>query len=254
MDVWDAAGADFVEQYDRLYGQVRTHVIDRQLREHLPPPPATVVDIGGGAGNQSLPLARDGYDVTIVDPSAAMLERARERLAGESRAVAGRVRLVEGEGTAAPQALGGERFSAVLCHGVLPYQDDPDPLLDALCGLAARDGVVSIMTKNARTLAVRPGLERDWERALAAFDDTREVNKLGLPSRGDTPEELAAALERRGISPVAWYGVRFFTEGWSRDRPATDPVDLVLAVELEASRRDPYRQVSRCFHMVGVRR
>ena len=30
----------------------------RQLLEHLPPPPATVLDVGGGAGHQSLPLVR----------------------------------------------------------------------------------------------------------------------------------------------------------------------------------------------------
>jgi ubiquinone/menaquinone biosynthesis C-methylase UbiE len=29
----------------------------QQLLEHLPEPPATVLDVGGGAGNQSFPLA-----------------------------------------------------------------------------------------------------------------------------------------------------------------------------------------------------
>jgi hypothetical protein len=47
--------------------------------------------------------------------------------------------------------------------------------------------------------------------------------------------------------------VRLFTDGWAPGRPATDPEDLVLAVELEATRRDPYRRLSRLFHLVGRR-
>ena len=37
-------------------------------------------------------------------------------------------------------------------------------------------------------------------------------------------------------------------------QPAPGVEDLVLAVELEASRRDPYRQMSRLFHLLGRRR
>jgi ubiquinone/menaquinone biosynthesis C-methylase UbiE len=34
----------------------------------------------GGAGHQSFPLAQAGYDVTLLDPSPAMLDKARQRL------------------------------------------------------------------------------------------------------------------------------------------------------------------------------
>jgi hypothetical protein len=37
------------------------------------------------------------------------------------------------------------------------------------------------------------------------------------------------------------------------DRAATDPEDLVLQAELMASQRDPYRRLSRVFHLVGRR-
>src|SRR5712691_10924015 len=80
--------------YGRLRGRVRTYVISAHLRDHLPGPPAALVDVGGGAGNQSVPLARDGYQVTIVDPSEAMLARARARLDAGPAEIADRVRLV----------------------------------------------------------------------------------------------------------------------------------------------------------------
>jgi hypothetical protein len=47
--------------------------------------------------------------------------------------------------------------------------------------------------------------------------------------------------------------VRLFTDGWTPDRPATDPEDLVLEVELLASQREPYRRLSRLFHLLGRR-
>ena len=46
---------------------------------------------------------------------------------------------------------------------------------------------------------------------------------------------------------------RIVTFGVKPDRPATDDEDLVIRVELEASRREPYRQLSRLFHLLGRR-
>ena len=239
--------------YGSLRGRVRTHVIDRHLRWHLPGPPAAVVDVGGGAGHQVLPLARAGYDVTIVDPSPAMLARAEELISRESEDVRSRVRLVEAPGEDAPDALGGARFAGVLCHGVLMYLDDPAPMVAALAELASDGGVVSIAAKNQRCLAVRPALAGQWAEALAAFDGDRQINGLDVDTRADTVEGLSEMLAARGVETVAWYGVRLFTDGWTIDRPADDADEDVLAVELEASRRDPYRQLSRLFHLVGVR-
>lgn len=254
-DAWAPLADRFVGgHYGSLRGRVRTHVVHQHLLHHLAPPPAPVVDVGGGAGHQSIPLARAGYEATIVDSSPAMLDRARGLLAAEPAEVAARVRLIEAPGERAPEALDGQRFAGVLCHGVVMYLDDPDPLVGALCALADRQGIVSIVAKNVEVLAMRPALEGDWEAALAAFSTDRQVNGLGVDTRADRVDDLSAALAARGVDPVAWYGVRLFTDGWTPDRPADDPDDLVLAAELEASRRDPYRRLSRLFHLVGRRR
>lgn len=252
-DEWAAHVETFVdEHYASLRGRVRTHVIDQHLAAHLPAG-GRVVDVGGGAGNQSIPLARRGHHVTIADPSPAMLDRARQALDVEQPEVRGRVRLVECSGQDAP-ALLGETFDGVLCHGVVMYVEQPAPFVAALGALAAPGGVVSIVAKNADVLAARPAQEGRWSDALAAFDADRQVNGLGIDTRADRIADLSALLEEHGIDPVAWYGVRLFTDSWPPDRPVRDPEDTVLAVELEASRRDPYRRLSRLFHLVGVRR
>jgi 2-polyprenyl-3-methyl-5-hydroxy-6-metoxy-1,4-benzoquinol methylase len=252
-DPWAALAPAFVDgHYRSVRGTVRTHVIHHHLLAHLPPAPARVVDVGGGAGHQALPLARAGYEVTVVDPSPAMLERAADAVRGEPLGVAARVRLVQARGEAAPGALLGERFDAVLCHGVLMYVSDPAPLVAALAELASPGAVVSIAARNRLAQAARPALRGEWAEALAAFDAPATVNGLGLEARGDTVEGISRLLEEGGVEPVAWYGVRLFTDGWLGAEP--EVTEDLLAVELEASRRDPYRQMSRLFHLVGIRR
>jgi len=242
--------------YATVKGYVRTYVMHHQLLDHLPAPPASVLDVGGGAGNQSFPLAQAGYDVTLLDSSPAMLDKARGRLQQLPGEAQQRVTLVEADGLDAAAAVGGRRFAAVLCHGVLGYLDDPQPMVDQLCRCAAPGGVVSIMTGNANTTAIQPALERRWADALAAFDVRTGTGVLGVRARADTVEELSQLLLDRGVEPERWYGVWLFVDwlefsGVELDAGDAEQVAATAAVELEASRRDPYRRLSRVFHLVG---
>jgi len=256
-DTWAGLADQFVDEaYASVKGRVRTYVMHQQLLENLPAPPGPVLDVGGGAGNQSFPLAQAGYEVTLLDPSAAMLDKAQQRLQRLPPEAQRRVTLMQADGENADTAVNGRRFAAVLCHGVLGYLEQPEPLVDQLCRCAASGGVVSIMTGNAKTLAVRPALERRWDDALAAFDARTEVGVLGVSARADTVEELSELMRSRGVEPQRWYGVWLFVDWLEFSGVALDPSDAkqlaaTAEVELEASRRDPYRQLSRVFHLVG---
>jgi S-adenosylmethionine-dependent methyltransferase len=253
-DTWAGLADQFADEaYASVKGRVRTYVLHQHLLEHLPPPPAPVLDVGGGAGHQSFPLARAGYDVTLLDPSPAMLDKARERLARLPEEVRRRVTLVQAGGEDADAAVHGQRFAGVLCHGVLGYLECPEPVLDQLCRCAADGGVVSIMSGNAAAAAVRPAMERRWDDALASFDARGEIGVLGLPTHAETVEELSDLVRARGVEPLRWYGVWLFVDWLEFGGTEVDLADAerVAAVELEASRRDPYRRLSRVFHLVG---
>jgi S-adenosylmethionine-dependent methyltransferase len=253
-DSWATLADAFVDgAYATVKGRVRTYVLHQQLLRHLPAPPATVLDVGGGAAHQSLPLARLGYQVTVVDSSATMLAKARQRLAAEPDEVRRRVRLIHAEGENVSQAVAGATFAGVLCHGVLMYLSRPEPMMEALCRCVAPGGLVSVMALNGQTLAVRPALERRWADALAAFDASGEVGVLGTETRADTVEELSRLMRQGQVDPAAWYGVWLFTDWLDLPGESTD-VTAVADVELQASLRDPYRQLSRVFHLVGKRR
>ena len=55
---------DRLETWARLEG-VRTREL---LKRFLPSPPAVVLDVGGAQGAYALPLAREGYEVHLIDP------------------------------------------------------------------------------------------------------------------------------------------------------------------------------------------
>jgi SAM-dependent methyltransferase len=250
-DAWAALADPFVDgAMQEVKGRVRTYVMHQHLLAHLPPPPATVLDVGGGGAHQSLPLARLGYAVTVLDPSPAMLAKAEQRVRAEPEQVQQRVRLIEAPGEQAADVTGGHAFNAVLCHGVLMYLPQPETLVRSLCRCVSASGVVSILALNAQTMAVRPALERRWAEALSAFDATSEVGVLGADTRADTVEDLSALLQRYDVRPEAWYGVWLFSD-WLDLRLSDTDVAAVAEVELQASRRDPYRQLSRVFHLVG---
>jgi S-adenosylmethionine-dependent methyltransferase len=83
-----------------------------------------------------------------------------------------------------------------------------------------------------------------------------EIGVLGVQGRGDTVEELSQLMQSHGVEPLRWYGVWLFVDWLEFSGVRLDPSDskevaATAAAELEASRRDPYCQLSRVFHLLG---
>lgn len=236
---------------------VRQEMAARQLDEHLPARPARrVLDIGCGQGTQLLRLARRGHELTGLDSSDALLDDLGSALRAEPPGVAGRVRLVRGDALSAPGLLGAAGFDAVLCHGVLMYFAEPDPLLAAIAAVTAPGGVVSLLVRNGDALAMRPGLQGDWAAAAAGFDGAAYTNRIGVHARADRLADLTSALGRHGLEVRCWYGVRVFTDLAADDAalPGPEELDRVLACEERAGRTDPYRAVAALLHVIADRR
>ncbi|MET8458531.1 class I SAM-dependent methyltransferase [Streptomyces parvulus] len=212
-----------------------------------------VLDVGMGQGTQSLRLARAGHQVTGVERDATMIAAARDALAGQPEGIRERMRIVEGDGRDTGVHFLPGSFDVVLCHGVLMYVEEPDPLLAGLARMLAPGGLLSLLVRNGDALAMRPGLHGDWAGALVSFDTTAYRNRLGLDVRADRLATLTARLASIGAPLHAWYGVRVFTD------TATDgtalPADLepLLAAEERAGRTDPYRGIAALLHLCGVR-
>ncbi|MBQ0830021.1 class I SAM-dependent methyltransferase [Streptomyces tagetis] len=233
-----------------------------------------VLDVGMGRGVQALRLARAGHRVTGVERDAETIAAARDRLAREPEGIRERMRILEGDGrdTGVHFLPGG--FDVVLCHGVLMYVEEPDPLLAGLARMLAPGGLLSLLVCNGDALAMRPGLRGEWSAALAAFDGPETVTAALPSSRTPSDEEadpprprgelradrlatLTAKLAGIGAPLRAWYGVRVFTDApGASSGPGTDPdgdLPALLAAEERAGRTDPYRGVAALLHLCGVR-
>jgi SAM-dependent methyltransferase len=237
---------------------VRQELVARQLDEQIAGrfpvgQRLRVLDVGMGQGTQALRLARAGHQVTGLEQDATMVAVAREALSGEPEGIRERVRIIEGDGRDTGVHFLPGSFDVVLCHGVLMYVEEPDPLLAGLARMLAHGGLLSLLVRNGDALAMRPGLSGDWAAALGAFDTLSYTNRLGLDVRADRLETLTATLAGIAAPLHAWYGVRVFTDTAADGTEIPADVETLLAAEERAGRTDPYRGVAALLHLCGVR-
>ncbi len=72
-----------IREEDRIssgLGQLELVRTQEVLRRHLPPPPARILDVGGGTGIHASWLAQDGYLVHVIDLTPSHVEKIRLEL------------------------------------------------------------------------------------------------------------------------------------------------------------------------------
>ncbi|CAN5214773.1 hypothetical protein BH20ACT24_BH20ACT24_16920 [soil metagenome] len=245
-DPFAGRAAWFAGHYLSGRGRARLELVMDRLLPVLPPPPARVLDAGGGTGAFALPLARRGYMVTLLDRSGEWLEEARRGAADEGL----RVQLIEGPAERAPDLVG-DGFDAVLAHTLLVYAEDPMGTLSALRAAAKSEAVLSLLEKNRASLALRPGLTGEYEEALRVLDDPISAGRLGIPNRSRSMAELRSLLVSTGWRPRDWAGIRLFSDG-VRDDIDEASFASVLRLDRAVATREPYRRVARLVHLLAV--
>jgi ubiquinone/menaquinone biosynthesis C-methylase UbiE len=125
----------------------------RALDEYLPPPPARVLDIGGGPGRYSIELSRGGYDVTLADISAAELALAEQRASEDGMRISALVKADARDLAPFEDAA----FDAVLLMGPLYHLlDEADRRRAAAEAVrVAKPGAIVMATNITRYAAIR---------------------------------------------------------------------------------------------------
>ncbi len=248
MDRFAAGEAAWVERLGNLRNEVRQELIGRQLDDHVRDG-AHVLDVGCGQGTQAIRLARRGCRVVGVDPSDDLLER----FESGARAAGLDVEASRGRLGDLDALLGDRRFDVVCAHGLLMYLDDTGTALEQLAARLESDGILSVTFRNGAALAFRPGMRRQWQATVDAFDAVSYVNELGVRARAERLDDVAGQLHRQGLTVDAWYGVRVFTDPASADERAVDSEDFedLIRAEQMAGSRDPYRQLASQIHLIA---
>lgn len=235
------------QRLGNLRNVVRQQVIHRQLMDHAATA-RSALDVGCGQGTQAIELAANGTVVTGVDPSRPLLDK----LAATANERGVSVQTHQGTLEDLDHLVGARTYDLVTAHGLLMYLDDASTAVATLASKVANGGALSITVRNGEALAYRPGLRRQWQRALAAFDATTYVNELGADAQAHTLDDATAWCERSGLQVERWYGVRVLTDGAPADEmPDQESLADCIAAELEAGRRDPYRRLGSQIHVIA---
>jgi 2-polyprenyl-3-methyl-5-hydroxy-6-metoxy-1,4-benzoquinol methylase len=210
-----------------------------------------VVDVGGGTGGFAVPLAQLGHHVTVVDASpdalAALIRRAAE--AG----VADRVAARQGDGESFAELVEPGGVDLVLCHSLLEVVDDPLRVAGSLTGALRPGGAASVIVANraAAVLARAIGGHLDVAAALLDDPDGRAGARDTLLRRYDA-ETAADLLTKAGLEVEQIHGVRVVADlvpGAVLEREH----EALLAFELAAAGRTPYRDLATQLHLLARR-
>lgn len=221
------------------------------IERHVPPPRATVVDVGGAAGAYAFWLADRGYDVHLIDAVPRLVEEARRRNEGAARPLAScRV------GDARALSIADESAEIVLMLGPLYHlveaSDRRTALREAVRVLRPRGVLVAAAI--SRWASALDGLARDLFRddrfASIVERDVRDGQHRNPTGRLDyfttayfhRPEELRDELLTAGLRVEGLYGVEGpgwiltdLTERWADPQRRNALLQVARLLETEPS-------------------
>ena len=238
----------------RIYGgpkgEIRMGIVWDDLLEGIPGlvdgPPLNILDAGGGQGQMSIRLARQGHRVVLAEPSADMLAYARRDI--EAAGVEDRVTLVRAPVQELDAHLD-QRFDLVVCHAVLEWLADPAPVVPRLTEFLAPGGSLSLMYYNARATVFRSLLWGDFGKIRSGELGSRRKKRF-TPITPLEPESVDQWLEQAGLDAVLCSGIRTFYDYMPRESRELAALDEVLEMERRFSRQDPYRWLGRYIHVL----
>jgi S-adenosylmethionine-dependent methyltransferase len=174
----------------------------RALAERLPPPPAQVLDCGGGPGRYAIELAQRGYAVTLFDLSAGCLRLAREKAAGAGVTLAGCE-----QGTATDLSrFPDDAFDAVLLMGPLYHLLEEGERRRALVEArrVLKPGGLLFAALISRYASPRWAAAHEPTWLLEYPEIVETVLATGvLPPRGESDTEFVAYFARPGeVGPL----------------------------------------------------
>lgn len=227
--------------YGNNKGAIRLAVLQADLLDVLPQRSLRILDIGAGLGHMALWLARQGHQLTLAEPSAAMLEQARRSFdeAGQSAEFLH----ADWQQLAASQP---EPFDLILCHAVLEWLAEPAELIAALRPLVKADGWLSLAFYNKDALVLHnliKGNLRKLARQYFAGDDG------GLtPQQPLDPRHIEQLLQCNGWHISQRSGIRVFHDYMQPQFRQKIANDELVATELSYRRHPTLGPLGRYLH------
>ena len=193
----------FAAGYDRVMGPVERGPLGRQRTELLRSLSGSVVDVGAGTGANLPHLPAAVTEVTLVEPTAEMAAKLRQKLQASPELVGNRrVEVVEAPAEALP--LTDASVDHVLATLVLCTVHDPARAIAEIRRVLRPGGTLVVLEHVAAEGATR--------RVQAVVQPVWGVVARGCHVDRDTRTLLeAGGFDTSGLVPTSWPGPAFLT-------------------------------------------
>lgn len=227
--------------YGASRGQLRLSLLQSCIVRDWPESPQPLLDVGAGLGNMAEWAAMQGHEVTLIEPSAEMLERARIRLAGREKATFHTDLQHVCEVAPGP-------WPRIFCHAVLEWMADPYAAIPLLAKYLAPGGWLSLMVYNRDGLimsnVVKGNLARVQKGELAGRGTRQRLTPISPLSH----ERVMDALTAEGLQVHRVTGIRIFHDYLRERHPDVDTLPQLFDLEQRYAETEPFWRLGRYLH------
>lgn len=236
--------------YQTMKGQVRLAVLRRDFMEFVTESELHVLDVGAGEGRWAAELLTAGHHVTLSDISGEMLDAARGWFSQQPwwAECQNRVRWSQ----CPLQEIDREfqvPFDVVNCHAVLEWLDDPSVALGHLASVLKPGGWLSVIFYNVDGLIFKNLLRGNYQKI--ASQDFRGYRGSLTPSNPLRISDVLSWFAAQNMDVQCQSGIRVFHDYILDAQVKQANPSQALAMELNFSRLQPYRDLGRYIHLLA---
>ncbi len=237
-DIWS-------DKVDDPWKKIKHAIYLVNLARHMTKRPQKIIDIGGGDGGDSIPLALQGHDVTLVDCSASILEEARNR--ARARNIDRCITFQHIDLESLPDAYPENTFDVILCHNVIQYVSDVPQTINILSQVAQEAGIVSVIgLKRYKDNIHGAHLRRNLIEAQEKKREEKIISPIFDPCVRRFPGQMVVdALQFADFNIIGLYDVRCILD-------YIDPSEIQLdAKPTDTGDRDPYYVTAHFYQIIA---
>lgn len=251
--IFDGLAERFASKiYGSEKGDLRLALLWEDLQHHIPPLSTAkgldVLDAGGGLGQMSIRVAREGHQVLLCEPSSEMMSKASIAIT-ESGIPDNVVTLAQCPLQAIPAQFPDRQFDMVICHAVLEWLAAPLPTLGMLLPLVKPGGFLSLAFYNVESIVWKNLLKGNFRKV----SERRFAGETGglTPPNPQSANSILPWLTQQDFEILNTSGIRCVSDYLYPS--ANVSAEALLDMERELGQREPYKWLGRYIHVIARR-
>jgi S-adenosylmethionine-dependent methyltransferase len=239
-----------------LEGRLRLDMSSAYLHEFLPENnrSSCALDIGCGTGAAAVRLAQLGFQVTMVDSSASMLNYSSG--AAQDAGVADRIAVEQSDASQLASRFEVGSFDVIVCHNLLEYTENPSEVLhDAARMLRDSSSVISVMVRNQAGDVLKSAIQSgDLSVAENSIDAQWGRESLyGGQVRLFRPDGMRAMMKAASLAVIAERGVRVLSDYLPGQVSRDSEYERIFQLERKLGARPDFAAVARYVQFIAYR-